>query len=33
MLNTAPVDIQEVATHPMPPSQPQQLFKSPASVP
>jgi hypothetical protein len=32
-LNTAPVGIQEVATHPMPPSQPRQLFKSPASVP
>jgi hypothetical protein len=33
MLNKAPVDIQEVATNPMPPSQPRQLFKSPASVP
>jgi hypothetical protein len=33
MLNVAPVGIQEVATHPMPPSQPRQLFKSPASVP
>jgi hypothetical protein len=33
MLNAAPVGIQEVATHPMPPSQPRQLFKSPASVP
>jgi hypothetical protein len=33
MLNTAPVGIQEVATHLMPPSQPRQLFKSPASVP
>jgi hypothetical protein len=33
MLNAAPVGIQEVATHPMPPSQPWQLFKSPASVP
>jgi hypothetical protein len=33
MLNAAPVSIQEVATHPMPPSQPRQLFKSPASVP
>jgi hypothetical protein len=33
MLNTAPVGIQEVATNPMPPSQPRQLFKSPASVP
>jgi hypothetical protein len=32
-LNAAPVGIQEVATHPMPPSQPRQLFKSPASVP
>jgi hypothetical protein len=33
MLNAAPVGIQEVATNPMPPSQPWQLFKSPASVP
>jgi hypothetical protein len=33
MFNVAPVGIQEVATHPMPPSQPWQLFKSPASVP
>jgi hypothetical protein len=33
MLNAAPVGVQEVATHPMPPSQPRQLFKSPASVP
>jgi hypothetical protein len=33
MLNTAPVGIQEVATNPMPPSQPRQLFKSLASVP
>jgi hypothetical protein len=33
MLNAAPVGIQEVAIHPMPPSQPQQLFKSPTSVP
>jgi hypothetical protein len=33
MLNTAPIGIQEVATNPMPPSQPRQLFKSPASVP
>jgi hypothetical protein len=33
MLNAAPVGIQEVATHLMPPSQPRQLFKSPASVP
>jgi hypothetical protein len=33
MLNAAPVGIQEVVTHPMPPSQPQQFFKSPASVP
>jgi hypothetical protein len=33
MLNAASVGIQEVATHPMPPSQPRQLFKSPASVP
>jgi hypothetical protein len=33
MLNAVPVGIQEVATHPMPPSQPRQLFKSPASVP
>jgi hypothetical protein len=32
-LNAAPVGIQEVATHPMPPSQPRQLFKSPVSVP
>jgi hypothetical protein len=32
-LNATPVGIQEVATHPMPPSQPRQLFKSPASVP
>jgi hypothetical protein len=32
-LNTALVGIQEVATHPMPPSQPWQLFKSPANVP
>jgi hypothetical protein len=32
-LNAAPVGIQEVATHPMPPSQPRQLFKSPTSVP
>jgi hypothetical protein len=31
--NAALVSIQEVATHPMPPSQPRQLFKSPASVP
>jgi hypothetical protein len=33
MLNVAPVGIQEVATNPMPPSQPRQLFKSLASVP
>jgi hypothetical protein len=33
ILNAAPVGIQEVATHPMPPSQPRQLFKSPASMP
>jgi hypothetical protein len=33
MLNATPVGIQEVATHSMPPSQPQQLFKSPASMP
>jgi hypothetical protein len=33
MLNAAPVGIQEVATHLMPPSQPRQLFKSPTSVP
>jgi hypothetical protein len=33
MLNATPIGIQEVATHPMPPSQPRQLFKSPASVP
>jgi hypothetical protein len=33
ILNAAPVGIQEVATHPMPPSQPRQLFKSLASVP
>jgi hypothetical protein len=32
-LNAVPVSIQEVATHPMPPSQPRQLFKSPANVP
>jgi hypothetical protein len=32
-LNVAPVGIKEVATHPMPPSQPRQLFKSPANVP
>jgi hypothetical protein len=32
-LNAAPVGIQEVAAHPMPPSQPRQLFKSPANVP
>jgi hypothetical protein len=32
-LNVAPIGIQEVATHLMPPSQPRQLFKSPASVP
>jgi hypothetical protein len=33
MLNAAPVGIQEVASHPMPPSQLGQLFKSPASLP
>jgi hypothetical protein len=33
MLNTASVGIQKVATNPMPPSQPRQLFKSPASMP
>jgi hypothetical protein len=33
MLDAALVSIREVATHPMPPSQPQQLFKSPANVP
>jgi hypothetical protein len=33
MLNAAPLSIQEVATNPMPPFQPRQLFKSPASVP
>jgi hypothetical protein len=33
MLNAAPVGIQEVATNPMLPCQPRQLFKSPASVP
>jgi hypothetical protein len=33
ILNAAPVGIQEVATHPMPPSQPRQLFKPLASVP
>jgi hypothetical protein len=33
ILNVAPVSIQEVATHPMPPSQPWQLFKSSANVP
>jgi hypothetical protein len=32
-LNIAPVGIQEVATHLMPPSQPRRLFKSPTSVP
>jgi hypothetical protein len=32
-LNAAPVGIQEVATHLMPPSQPWQLFKSPENVP
>jgi hypothetical protein len=32
-LNATPVGIQEVATHLMPPSQPRQLFKSPANVP
>jgi hypothetical protein len=32
-LNAAPVGIQEVATHLMPPSQLWQLFKSPANVP
>jgi hypothetical protein len=32
-LNVTHVGIQEVATHPMPPSQPRQLFKSPAIVP
>jgi hypothetical protein len=32
-LNAAPIGIQEVATHLMPPSQPPQLFKSPANVP
>jgi hypothetical protein len=31
--NGALVGIQEVATHPMPPSQPEQLFKSLANVP
>ena len=33
ILNAAPVGIQEVATHLMPPSQPRQLFKSLANVP
>jgi hypothetical protein len=33
MLNAVPIGIQEVATNPMPPFQPRQLFKSPASVP
>jgi hypothetical protein len=33
ILNTPPVGIQEVTTNPMPPSQPRQLFKSPACVP
>ena len=33
MLNATPIGIQEVATHPTPPSQPWQLFKSPADVP
>jgi hypothetical protein len=33
MLNATPIGIQEVATHPMLPSQPRQLFKSPTSVP
>ena len=35
-LNAAPVNIQEVATHPRPPSspsQPRRLFKAPADVP
>jgi hypothetical protein len=32
-LNAAPVGIQEVATHPMLPSQPRQLFKSTTNVP
>jgi hypothetical protein len=32
-LNGALFGIQEVATYPMPPSQPQQLLKSPANVP
>ena len=32
-LNIAPIGIREVATHLMPPSQPQQLLKSPISVP
>jgi hypothetical protein len=32
-LNAAPIGIQEVVTHPMPPSQLRQLFKSPANVP
>jgi hypothetical protein len=32
-LNGAPIGMQEVATHPMPPSQPRQLFKSSANVP
>jgi hypothetical protein len=32
-LNAAPVSIQEVAIHPMPPSQLRQLFKSPTNVP
>jgi hypothetical protein len=33
MLNAAPISVQEVATHPMPPSQPRKLFKSLASMP
>jgi hypothetical protein len=32
-LNAAPVGIQEVATHPMPPFQPRKLFKSLENVP
>jgi hypothetical protein len=32
-LDAAPISVQEVATHLMPPSQPRQLFKSLANVP
>ena len=33
MLNATPIGIQEIATHPMPPFQLWQLFKSPEDVP